>query len=103
MNQPEAKKPPSSMHTTTINPNVPAISPSSKITGPNEKKAPKSMITKKSYAQASKTNISSSIEDVIRVKEAFPTLSADKVGKILKAKNSSEGTKKPKINMTTRG
>jgi len=36
------------------------------------------------------------------VKEAFPTLSADEVGKMLKAKNSSRGTKKPKINMTTR-
>ena len=32
----------------------------------------------------------------------FPTLSADEVGKMLKAKNSSGGTKKPKINMTTR-
>ena len=28
---------------------------------------------------------------------------ADEVGKMLKAKNSSGGTKKPKINMTTRG
>ena len=45
----------------------------------------------------------SSIEDVIRVKEAFSTLSADEVGKMLKAKNSNGGTKKPKINMTTRG
>jgi len=36
------------------------------------------------------------------VKEAFPTLSANEVGKMLKAKNSSGGTKKPKINMTTR-
>ena len=33
----------------------------------------------------------------------FSTLSADEVGKMLKAKNSSGGTKKPKINMTTRG
>jgi len=37
------------------------------------------------------------------VKEVFPTLSADEVGKMLKAKNSSGGTKKPKINITTRG
>jgi len=43
------------------------------------------------------------IEDVIQVKEAFPKLSADEVGKMLKAKNSNGGTKKPKINMTTRG
>jgi len=45
----------------------------------------------------------SSIEDVLQVKEAFPSLSADKLGKILKAKNSRVGNKKPKINMTTRG
>ena len=101
-NQPEAKKLLSSMPTTAMNPNVPAIPPFSKTTGPNEKKALKPMITKKSYAQASKTNILSNIKDVIQVKEAFSTLSADKVGKMLKAKNSSGGTKKPKINMITR-
>ena len=37
------------------------------------------------------------------MKKVFPTLSADKVGKMLKAKNSGGGTKKSKINMTTRG
>ena len=37
------------------------------------------------------------------MKEVFPALSADKVGKILKAKNSGKGMKKPKINMMTRG
>ena len=103
MNQLEAKKPLSSMPTTATNPNVPVIPSPSKTTGPNEKKPMKPTITKKSYAQASKANISSSIEDVIRVKEVFPTLSADEVGKMLKAKNNSGGTKKPKINMTTRG
>ena len=103
VNQPEAKKPLSSILTTATNPNISAIPPPSKITGPNEKKAPKPMITKKSYVQTSKANISLSIEDVIRVKKVFPTLSANKVGKMLKAKNSSGGTKKPKINMTTRG
>ena len=103
VNQPEAKKLLPSMPNTAINPNVPITPSPSKTTGPIEKKAPKPMIMKKSYAQASKTNISSSIEDVIRVKEVFPTLSADEVGKMLKAKNSSGGTKKPKINMTTRG
>jgi len=36
------------------------------------------------------------------VKEAFPALSADEVGKMLKVKNSNRGSKKPKINMTTR-
>jgi len=39
----------------------------------------------------------------LQVKKAFPSLSADKVGKMLKAKNSRVGNKKPKINMTTRG
>ena len=37
------------------------------------------------------------------MKEVFPTLSADEVGKMLKVKNSSRGTKKSKINMITRG
>ena len=90
------------MPTTAMNSNVPVAPPPSKTTGPNEKKAPKPMITKKSYAQASKANISSSIEDVIQVKEVFPALSADEVEKMLKAKNSGGGMKKPKINMTTR-
>ena len=102
LNQSEAKKPSPSMPTTATNSNVPIASPPSKMTRPNEKKAPKPIIMKKSYAQASKANISSSIKDVIQVKEAFPTLSADEVGKMLKAKNSGRGTKKPKINMTTR-
>jgi len=65
VNQPEAKKPPPSMPNTATNPNIPAILPPSKTTEPIEKKALKPTITKKSYAQASKTNISSSIEDVI--------------------------------------
>jgi len=102
LNQPEAKKPLPSIPTTATNLNIPVASPSSKITGPNEKKAPKPTIMKKSHIQASKANILLSIEDVIWVKEAFPTLSADEVGKMLKAKNSGRGTKKPKINMTTR-
>jgi len=37
------------------------------------------------------------------VKEVFPSLSADEVGKMLKAKNSSGGSKKPMINMMTKG
>jgi len=66
-------------------------------------KVPKPSNMKKLYAQASKTNLSSKVEDILRVKEAFPSLSADEVGKILKVKNSSEGRMKPKLNMTTRG
>jgi len=64
-NQPEAKKPLPSMPNIATNPNVPATPPPSKTTGPIEKKAPKPTITKKSYVQASKTNILLSIEDVI--------------------------------------
>ena len=66
------------------------------------KKDPKPLNMKKSYAQASKSNLSH-IEDIVQVKEAFPALSVDEVGKVLKIKNSGEGNKKPKINMTTRG
>ena len=101
--QPKTSKPQPSMPTTTMIPNILASPPPSKMTGSNEKKALKPMITKKSYVQASKPKNSSSIEDVIRVKKVFPSLSADKVGKMLKVKNSNGDTKKPKVNMTTRG
>ena len=62
-----------------------------------------SLLPPSNYAEVSKVNNSSNIEDVIWVKEAFPELSTDEVGKMLKAKNNNGGTKKPKINMTTRG
>ena len=65
LNQPEVKKLLPFMPTTATNSNVPVAPPSSKTTGPNEKKAPKPMITKKSYAQTSKANILLNIEDVI--------------------------------------
>ena len=65
------------------------------------KKDLKSLNMKKSYAQASKSNLSR-IEDIVRVKEAFPALLVDEVKKVLKIKNSRESNKKPKINMTTR-
>jgi len=42
------------------------------------------------------------IEDDLCIKEAFPSLSANEVEKMIKAKNSSEGQRKPRINMTTR-
>jgi len=48
-----------------MNPNISTSPPPSKTARSNEKKAPKPTITKKSYAQASKANNSSSIEDVI--------------------------------------
>jgi len=65
------------------------------------KKNSKPSNMKKSYMQASKSSLSC-IEDIVRVKEVFPALSADEVGKVLKIKNSRESNKKPKINMTTR-
>ena len=65
------------------------------------KKDPKPLNLKKSYAQTSKSNLSH-IEDIVQVKEVFPTLSADEVGKVLKIKNSRGDNRKPKINMTTR-
>ena len=37
----------------------------------------------------------------MHIKEVFPSLSADEVEKVIKAKNSSEGQKKTRINMTT--
>ena len=66
-------------------------------------KVPKPSNMKKLYTQASKTNLSSKIENTLQVKEVFLSLSADEVKKILKVKNSSEGKMKPKLNMTTRG
>ena len=57
---------------------------------------------KKSYAQASKSNLSC-IEDILQVKKAFPALLVNEVGKVLKISNSREGSKKSKINMMTRG
>ena len=101
--QPEASKPQPSMPDIMPKPTISMPPPPIKTTGLNNKKAPKPSTMKKSYAQASKVIKSTNIEDVIRVKEAFPALSADEVRKMLKAKNSNEGTKKPKINMTTRG
>ena len=87
----------------TTNLNILVAPPSSKTTRPIKKKVLKLTTTKKTYVQASKSNTSLNIEDVLQVKEVFPALSADKVGKMLKVKNSSMGNKKPKINMMTRG
>ena len=83
--------------------NVPrAPPPLNKNVKSTTKKDPKPSNLKKSYMQASKSNLLR-IEDIVRVKEAFPALSADEVGKVLKIKNSIEDNRKPKINMTTRG
>ena len=68
----------------------------------NKKKSNPSSI-RKSYTQVSKSNISLNIENVLRIKEAFLSLSAGKVGKMMKAMNSSKGKKKSNINMIIRG
>ena len=60
------------------------------------KKEPKPSNIRKSYAQVSKSN-------VLQIKDAFSSLSAGEVGKMMKAMNGSEKKKKPGINMTTRG
>ena len=67
------------------------------------KKEPKPSNIRKSYAQVSKSNVLPNIENVLRIKDTFPSLSAGKVGKMMKAMNGSEKKKKPSINMTTRG
>jgi len=77
--------------------------PSNKKVESVVKKALQPSNTKKSYAQASKSNIPQKVEDILRLKKAFPSLLADKVGKILKIKDSGEGNKKLRINMMTRG
>jgi len=43
------------------------------------------------------------LKNVLQIKNAFLSLLAGKVGKMMKAMNNSEGKKKPSINMTTRG
>jgi len=67
------------------------------------KKEPKSSNIRKSYVQVSKLNVLPNIENVLQIKDTFPSLSAGKVGKMIKAINGSERKKKPSINMTTRG
>ena len=79
-----------------------APSSSNKNIDSTVKKAPKPSNMKKFYMQASKSNVSYNIKDVLQVKEVFPSLLADKVGKMLKVKNSREDSKKPRINMITR-
>ena len=58
---------------------------------------------KKSYMQASKANISPRVEDILCIKDTFPELSADNVGRIIKVMNSNERHKKPIINITIQG
>ena len=84
-------------------PTVPILWPLNKKVKTITKKALILSNIKKLYAQASKANISPNINDVLHIKEAFLSLLADEVGKIIKTKNSSQGQKKPRINITTKG
>jgi len=54
----------------------------------------------KSYAQASKPSASTS--DVLKIKEAFPTLNAHKIDQVNSIVNG-QSKQKPHINMTTKG
>jgi len=54
----------------------------------------------KSYAQASK--LSASTSDVLKIKEAFPTLNAQKINQVNNIVNG-QSKQKPCINMTTKG
>ena len=78
---------------------VPPINKNNKLIN---KKKPKPSNIRKFYAQVLKSNISPNIENVLQIKDAFPSLSASKVDKMIKAMNSSKEKKKPSINMTTR-
>ena len=80
-----------------------AIPPSDKKVNSVNKRAPKLSNVKKSYIQASKANILPNVEDVLQIKEVFPTLVANKVVKMIRAKNSSKRQKKPRITITTKG
>jgi len=100
-------KPPSLVVTpsnTTSSPGVPPL-PSSLVNKPKNVVNKKTLVqanVKKSYMQASKANISPRVEDVLHIKDTFPELSADDVGRIIKVTNGNKGQKKPRINMTTK-
>jgi len=81
---------------------ISTVPPSTKNIGTVTKKNIESLSIKKSYVQASKMNFLLNIEDVLQIKETFLSLSVNEVGKMIKAKNSSEGKKKLRINITTR-
>ena len=90
---PSAPPPPPSVVVPPINKNNQSIN----------KKEPKLSNIRKSYVQVSKLNVLPNIENVLQIKDAFPSLSASKVGKMMKAMNGSDGKKKSSINMITRG
>ena len=65
LNWPEVEKPLPSIPAITMNLNILAAPLSGKTTGPIKKKVLKSTTMKKTYAQASKSNTSLNIEDVL--------------------------------------
>ena len=66
------------------------------------KKESKPSNIRKSYTQVSKLNVPPNIENILQIKDAFLSLSAGEVDKMMKAMNGSEGKKKSNINITTR-
>ena len=90
-----------------ISPPIPAKSPKevkeiSKYFKPI-KKATNSKVTNILYTQASKKTISNT-EEVLKIKETFPTLKAKNINSIQKIINGNNITKpKPYINSTTKG
>ena len=101
-------KPPSSVvvpFNTTSSSGVPPL-PSSLVNKPKNVVNNKTLVqanVKKLYTQASKANISPKVENILHIKDAFPELSVNDVGRIIKVTNGNERQKKPRINMTTKG
>ena len=98
----------SSLASTPTTSSAPLPSPSVDVPPINKnnksinKKESKPSNIRKSYAQVSKLNVLSNIENILQIKDAFLSLSAGEVDKMMKAINGSKGKKKPSINMTTR-
>ena len=67
-----------------------------KTSDTTNKKVPKPLNVKESYAQALKVNSS------VNVKDVFPLLPTNKMAKIVNIVNKKIDIKKPKINMTTK-
>jgi len=67
---------------------------------PSNDKSKDGSKSKKSYAQASKNNVSTA--EVLKIKKTFPTLNAKKIDQVNNIVNGSSKPK-PKIQMTTKG
>ena len=98
----------SSLASTPATSSAPLPSPSMVIPPINKnnesinKKESKPSNIRKSYTQVSKLNVLPNIENILQIKDAFLSLSAGEVDKIMKSTNSSKRKKKLSINITTR-